>query len=474
MPAIQFPASTAPGVNFTESGGRLINALCVDAPPGSRSQLLWRRVAGLRPIELTTGADDARGNIKLGSQLVSVNGDTAYLTSKSGSVYSPAAQTGTVGGSGPVIMARNNRATPQVFIVHSDGAQYLESGTVADITDPDLPQPVSVTTLDGFGVFAIADGRMFATALNDFTIDANDYTTAEAKPDGLVRAVAAGRDLLAFGNGSLEFYGNAGQETGFPFSRSAVIPVGLKGKYAVAGFDEGWTGPVGFVASDNTVRIISGYDAAVISNEDLQKLIEAVTDTDDLRMTAYVSRGVAYLSLTYLEQWTWEFNTARGRWHERQSYGRLDWRGQFAVNAFDEWLVSDDESADFFRLDSTFKREGVNQLIWEVRSIQAHGFPGRAAVHRADFDFQTGVGVDIGADPIETDPKVEVSWSDDGGVTFSAPELCRLGSQGERLPVTVRRTGITSRNGRQWRLRVADPVDVALYGGAMDAEARAA
>jgi len=86
----------------------------------------------------------------------------------------------------------------------------------------------------------------------------------------------------------------------------------------------------------------------------------------------------------------------------------------------------------------------------------------------------TGVGNDRGISPIETDPVVMISWSDDGGRTFGNPVRRRLGSQGETTPININGAGLTKQFGRQWRLQVADPVEVSLLGGAMDLEARAA
>ena len=106
--------------------------------------------------------------------------------------------------------------------------------------------------------------------------------------------------------------------------------------------------------------------------------------------------------------------------------------------------------------------------------MQQHGFPSRTAVDRAAFDFVMGVGLDRGIYPIETNPRVSISWSDDGGRTFGNALLRDLGTQGEVLPIDIYRTGLTSRLGRQWRLQVSDPVEIALLGGSMFGEVRAA
>lgn len=52
---------------------------------------------------------------------------------------------------GQAFLARNRRSpTPEVCLV-SDGVGYIITGTsIATITDPDLPPPISVSVLDGY------------------------------------------------------------------------------------------------------------------------------------------------------------------------------------------------------------------------------------------------------------------------------------------------------------------------------------
>lgn len=144
------------------------------------------------------------------------------------------------------------------------------------------------------------------------------------------------------------------------------------------------------------------------------------------------------------------------------------------MNCFDQWFVADTTENTMYRVDPTYRREGDEQLVWEVRSTQAHRFPGRAEIKRASFDIRTGVGIDAGADTIETDPVAMISWSDDGGVTFKLPLQRRLGTQGEITNIDIFKAGVTGRYGRQWKIVIADPVSIALYGAAMDINERAA
>lgn len=464
---ITFPTSTSPGVNSTENGGRLINAFAEPLSQGARNTMRWIRAAGLRPA-IDVGEGEFRGALIVGTVLYVINGAKAYTVTKVGTSYSATELTGTVGGSGPVVMARNMRATVQILVVHSDGMSKIEAGDVDDFADADLPAANSVTFMDGYFFVTSLAGKAYASGLNDITFNSLDNATAEAAPDGLVRAVAFGRDLLLMGEGTTEIWGNTGNPTGFPFTRSAVLPIGLKTRHAVAGFEAGFPDPIMWVANDNTVRRLNGYSPEIVSPPVLARLIEAAGT--DLEACVYNAAGRSFWVLSG-PSWTWAFDMQLGLWHERQSYGSDRWRARFSAGAFGEWLTFDRASAKMFAIDPNFKREDVDPLIWELRSTQDHRFPGRILVNRFSANFVTGVGRDAGIAPIETNPRVSISWSNDGGRTFGNELLRDLGTQGEQRSIDIWRCGLTGPNGRQWRLRSSDPVEISLIGAAMDVEA---
>lgn len=468
MPEIAFPTSTAPGINNSESGGRLINAIIEKAPAGSRSQFIYRRAPGLSIERFATQAGH-RGALLLGSVLYVVSDDLVYSITKSGGVYTVNQLTGTIGGEGPVFMARNMNAVPQILVVHSAGmAQIDTSGaSVSSFSDADLPAVNSICWIDGYFIVTSAAGRAYASGINDVTFASTDRATAEADPDGLVRAIARDRDLMLMGASTTEFWSNVGNATGFPFNRGTVIPYGLAGPYAVAGMDPGWGNTPIWVANDRTVRLLNGYVAEKISTPELDRLLEAVEDTTTLEATAFIASGHAYWSLSSPD-WTWVFDKSTGSWSERRSYGELRWRVKFAINAFDEWLAFDRSAASVFKIDATEHREAGQPLVFEVRSTQTHAFPSRVVINRAAFDFLPGVGRAAGVDPIETAPRALVSWSDDGGRTFGNEVERELGGEGVMKTIDLRRCGLTGSRGRQWRLRVSDPVEVALYGAAWE------
>jgi hypothetical protein len=472
MAQIVFPTSTAPSINPTENGGRLINCYAEKAPQGGRSQALYRRAPGC-DFAFTAGLAGYRGALLDGTVLYVANGNKVYTITKAAGVYTVNTLGGTLGGSGPVMMEHNMRApTHQILIMHSGGTQQVTAGSLAAFSDADLPSPNSLSFQDGYFFWTTAAGQSYASDLNDTDVNSDSFVTAEAQVDGLLRGIPIRRDQALMGATSTEFWSNAGNATGYPFSRGPVIPYGLWGPYAVAGYEPGFPGPVIFVANDGKVYRLDAYSPTPISSPYLERLIEAIADRTTLKASVHIAAGHSYWVLKS-PTWTWVHDLSTGEWFERQTLGRTNWRMDGGINAFSEWLVFDDASANVYRINERSMLEAGEPLVFELWSTQQHNFPARTAVDKAAFDFVRGVGLDRGITPIQTDPKVSISWSNDGGVTFGNALLRDLGTQGQQqIRCEVNRTGLTGDIGRQWKLKISDPVEAVFMGGSMFGEAR--
>lgn len=474
MVAIPFPLTTTPGVRPAESAGRLINARAEPLGEGARGAARRVRVPGLATFA-TSSQTGPRGTILVGANLFAAFSGAVYRVTTAGGAMT---SVGTLAGTLPVYWARNNKSpTPDIVCVSENGAFSVATGSVSSFADVDLPQPNSVCFMDGYFFFTIGDGRCFASGINDVTIDALHFTTAEGKPDTLLRPIPFGTTLFLFGSQSTEAYLNTANPTGFPFSRAAVISLGLLTATAITGFEDGFGFGLIFVGNDYGVHRMNGYAPEKISPSDLDRLIEAVSDKTTLEMCSYVTAGQPMVVLSS-PTWTWEHNLATGKWNERESWASGEpqgrWRGQYAVSAFDKWIVQDDLGGNLRQVTSTAYSEVTEPLIWEVESAPVANFPNRVQVARADFDFTTGVGVATGTDPNQTDPTVGISWSDDGGTRWSNPLFRKLGRQNKATQrVSVLNTGLSGPQGRRWRLRVSDAVYVSLIGGEQHADVRA-
>src|SRR5262245_40435156 len=241
MVAIPFPLSSSPAhYDQVESQGRLINLF--SEALGEQRGAKRIRVPGMTEF-LTSSETGFRGMFLVGSTLYMAYEDVLMRgTSAGGAMTTHAALSGTT----PVYFARNNKSpTPDKVVVSENGAfTIVDAGTINAYPDVDLPQPNSCFSLDGYIVFTLGDGRAFDTA-----VYALSFSTAEAKPDGLVRGVAHGGRAFFFVQQSLEIWTNVGSSP-FPFQRAAVVPFGLIGPDAVAGWEDGFGSGLLWVADD--------------------------------------------------------------------------------------------------------------------------------------------------------------------------------------------------------------------------------
>lgn len=467
---IVFPTSTSPGLRASEGAGRLINCYAEPIGEGGRANATRHRAPGMSNFGTTTRTG-CRGFMEVSGTLYAAFSGQLEKFSTSGGAST---NVGTLNGTKKGFFARNNAATPDKVFVDPDGNIYtFTPGATTSGFDADLPSPNSVTDLDGYLVFTIGDGRCFATDLNATTVNALSFGKAEAKPDGLTRGVTWGQRLLLCGPETIELWTDQGL-TPFPFARSEVIPTGIAGPYTITGFERNFSKGVFIVAGDNTVRQLNGYTFEKISTPDLDGLIEDVSDKTELEMCSYLSHGHAFIELSSTT-WTWVYNINNQKWHEKKKY--LGDRSRFTNTyyAFSKWLCGDTDTGNVQQITSASQLEVDEPMICEAWSTPVHKFPARMRVASAYFDFAVGVGDASGTDPIATDPTVEISWSDDGGQTFSTPRQRKLGRQSRGLTrIRVNQCGETGSQGRIWRVTMSDPVHFGLMGGQMSSELRAA
>jgi hypothetical protein len=377
---------------------------------------------------------------------------------------------GVLSGSDAVTIARNNASPPNIVAVCDAGTFNLFTASApSSFADGDLPAVNACCGADGFIVFTTASGQIWATGLNVVTVTTDSFEESELV-GGALRPVWYRGELFVFGPNAVKVYDQ--EKTGdlpFPFVyKNITIPVGAIGTHAIAGFEDGFTGALGWVASDNTVRLLDGYGAKIISNEDVSRDIATSADPSLIQMCAYMDGHYPILSITSPEEWTWEVNLLTLTWNERKSDGRSDWRARNAIKAFDMWLAGDDTTGNLAKIDPTYRMEYDDPLVWEIVSGSNAAFPFPIAVGSAHFWFNAALGDEAGEDPIETDPTVLISWSLDGGYTYGSPVTRALGAEGiARRVAGISTVGLSGPRGVRFHLQVSDPVEPGFMGGEM-------
>lgn len=456
MPKLPFPRSSTPGHGIGEGEGRLVNAYVEKAG----DTYYQRRVPGL--VQFTNGnpgLSGPRGMANGGGIVFAVYATGVVAVGGLGNftVFS-----GSIPGTDGVTIAHNNK-TPafDVVAVRESGGAYILTGSniVTPYPDPDLPATVnSVSFMDGYFVFTIADGRIMTTGItgaptNTTSIDPLSFATAESRPDGLKRGITHGGVFWAMGDDTIEPWLNPGDLEPFPFTRGAsVVPVGLLTTMAVAGFEEGWGESFYFVGHDGTVRQMAGYDAKVVSTPDVERFI-ASSAKSSLEASVYTFRGHSIWSLSS-DTGTWEYNVTSGAWHERKSPGQVRWRASRSLKLFDKWIVADSLSGALYQVTDAVKTEGGTAITWTVESAPLKDYPSRVAIPELMADFT------------EADANVDVSWSHDGGKSWIGP-VTRSLSTASKWPVRVNRLGMATHHGLRARFSVTDDADFSLMGASV-------
>ena len=471
MVVIPFPLSSSPGRTPQESAGRVINAYIEALPKAEGQRPIYFRVPGLSRFQEIEGIGHCRGLLQVGSTLLIAHDQQLHAITRLGGSFI-VERLGTLEGSELITIAANSAyPVPDIVAVTNTGAfRLFLSRPPEPLGEPNLPHPNSVALYNGYFLYTTGDGKIYASNLDSATVDALSYTQARKRPDGLIRGIAFRDEFFAFGPSSCEVYRDVGAQP-FPLAYVTMIPRGIAGRFAVAGFEAGWANELIWVGDDNVIYQLEGYAPKRVSTHSVERAIEALPDKSTLTASVYTFRGHAFWALSS-SAWTWEYDLSTGTWHERASYERSRWRASTIARAFDRWIVGDLENSALYEV-SESAREHNDPIPITIESDISTGFPAKAGVPRADFWFTTGVGIAPGDDPIQTNPQVSISWSNDGGFSWGNELIRSFGLQAKaEQVVTVRNTGIATRYGRRWRIHSAAPVHFGFMGGDMTVDQR--
>lgn len=448
-----------PARNRQASYCQLTNCFAEEQGEDGRVTWILYGTEGLTVFGTALAGGGIRAMIVVGSTLYAVAGRNIYAVTTGGA----ASLIGGIPTDGPVYMERNRRVPAQIGIV-SDGLYYvIDTGTnsVTEILDPDLPAPISISVLDGYGVIPVINGSYFLTGIDDFTtIDGLDEGTCEAYPDEIVRSVVLEREVVFFGETSIEWHQNTG-DADFPFTRVHALELGCLAGDSVTKVDTPSVKTIIWVCPDHTVRRMNGYAGQVISTPEIEKLIAALHKEDrasELKGIAWAHEGRFFYALT-CDDWTRVYDSKTGHWHNRQSYELDRWRISAVIPFGPKVIAGDYSTGQLYVMDSNTFDEDGNYLVWEVITPNVHAFPYPLKFSALFMDAATGVGLNS-TNAHESDPKLMVSWSDDGGYSWSAERERSLGTTAEyRRIKPIYRMGRERGKGRNYRFRISAPVE---------------
>jgi len=445
----------------------LINLQAEMLPPGSRSSVMVRNVPGTE-LFATGGSSKVWAMQEFQNEMYFVCGFsslTLYKAATDGTVTSIGALTG---GGSPVSMAASSS---QLVVVAYPYAWVVSGGVATKIVDADFPSVLNVTYLGGYFVYTKYQSDQYVVSdLNDAaSYSALMIASAESVPDQVRRVIARNNELWVFGTRSIEIHVQTG-EADFPFRRAngGVIDVGTPAAASVAivGDSICWLG------SDRITYRAVGYEPTRISTHALEREIEPFIQPELANGFALTFQGHPQYVLSFPN--TTQYNTGPGRtfvydiatdlWHRRASTITSGVPGGWDVSCAARFggstragkmLVGGSGNGNLYQVKQSVATEAGSNLtaIATLPPIWADGE--RAILDSVELEMETGLNA--------SELDVTLSWSDDGGSTWSTGAARSMGASGEKgIRVIWRRLGAFRQ--RILRFTFAAGSAVAAYG----------
>lgn len=460
------------------SSQRLVNLYPEMLEAGPRKGNVARFVGtpGLHK-KATLGAGPIRGVYRATTgQLFAVSGNALYEIL---SDFTALLRSGSIGSvSGRVTMADDGT---HLLIGDGTSTAYKSDlalgSSVGAVADTDCPGGF-LTWQDGYFIHTVPNTSRFSiSGLNAITYDPLDTATAEGRPDPLVMVISVNRQLWLFGDQTTEVWWNSGGAD-FPFQR-------IEGGFIETGTVAAATcvragGSVVWVGSDErgrgTVWHAQGYQPTRISTHAIEHALSGSSRLAEATAFAYQQEGHEFYVLSVPATvdateagGTWVYDFSTGQWHERMflnvSNAEEPHRACVATVAFGKVVAGDRADGRLYTFELEYRLDDAAP-IRRIRQTP-HVDQSEKLIRFNSFELQAepGTGPEDGLIPLVT-----LSWSDDGGHTWSNEHErdASMGAVGEYLTrVKWRRLG-TGRN-RVFRVATSAPVSVTWLGAELDA-----
>lgn len=458
---LSFGITSAPGRFGPDGGCRLVNAYPEQLSSDAKAPFAFMCRPGLMPFANLFGAGGLRGCIDLDGVAYVVCGGIVNKVTSAGVVTN----VGTFAGTGYVWMARNRKAsTPQIALVSEGVEAILENDSVSLLTDEHLPASIAVCNIGGYFVFAHSDGRYTWSGIDDSTVDALDFATAEANPDGLNGILARNQEIVLLGDKSIEFHALVGGANVFERVQQTTIELGCLSGPAAKTIN----GVPIFPASDATVRMLSDYSPERISTHDVERDIDALTAAQKAAMTAHTfSLAGHQFYVLNSSQWTWACDLATRSWTQWVTADHDRWISEGLVEIGGLKLTGHYDDNVLYRVSSDHNEDGDESIIWKIVSGPVGAFPGRIIADEVYLDLLPGVGLNSDSSH-GSNPKVMLRTSDDDGASWSDEMTAPVGKIGEKKrEVRFRNLGATGEDGMRFEIAMSAPVSRCLTRGAV-------
>lgn len=446
------------------SAQRCINMYAEQQPSSAKTPVAIFGSPGLTSFA-TCGAGPIRGLWNMNETLYAVSGTGLYSISSTGV---STLLGGAVSGTNLVSMADNGT---QLCIVNGTlGYIYSTATGFVLIIDTNFHAANTVTFFDNYFVFDWANTNKFFISglLDGINYNALAFASAEVNPDYVQATINQQENLLIFGKETIETWYDSGELT-FPFARydGATIERGLGAAQATVKEDNS----VFFLGDDLIFYRLNGVVPVRVSTHAIEHEWNNYQTTSDAYCFSYTFEGHKLVYVVFPSaSATWVYDIATSLWHERLSYdangasmGR--WRGQCHAVCYGKTMIGDAFSGQIGYIDDTVNTEFGNPIIGTLVGPVVHSDRHRVFMDKFELDMEAGVGLTSGQG---SDPQAMLSWSDDGGRSFSPLQpwhsLGQIGAYNTRL----RWLRLGQFRQRVLKLQISDPVYRTVISNSMN------
>jgi hypothetical protein len=437
------------------------------------------------------GTGPIRGNyVSSTGQLFVVSGNQLYSVSSSW----VATSLGTLQTSaGPVIMNDTGTNNGQLVLVDgSNGYLYnFNGGAFAQITDPNFNGANMVITQDTYMIFNAPGSNQFyftnpyAGGFPTVSFNGLNYATKETYPEPIVGIVSDHRNLWLFGSNSIEVWydqgGNASLGGANPWQpiQGGFSEVGCAAPYSIQKMNNTiiWLGRDS--RGQGVVYMAQGYQPVRISTHAVEQALQSYNPNTIGLATSYTYQedGHSFYVLNFPTYdfngnltTTWVFDSTTNLWHERayNNNGLLQrHRADNHSFAYGVHVVGDYANGNLYQQNLAVNSDNSNPISRVRSAPHITSDLSRIFYNSFQLDIESGVGLD--GIQQGTNPQVVLTFSDDGGHTWSNEKWASMGKIGQtKWRALWRRLG-QSRD-RVFKVVITDPVRVTLIGADLDVE----
>lgn len=472
MPKMNLPLSRQVFVNNASNpnGQLLQNMYSVPNMAGEASEYTLRQRYGSKSF-FDTG-QIIRGFAVIRDTFYVVGSSTIQVYDSSGVLTASYAHTTS---SGQYYRILDN-ASGQIAFLDSVSGTYrvLDGGTLYSPSFPSSWTSNAFVYMGGYFIFnRIGTQEFFISNLLDGrTFNALDFSNAVEKSDNIVGLATTSGHLYIFGTDSIEIFQNTGNSD-FPFEKVNGTSNTSVGAFSFLSIVSD-LGSVFFLSRDSGIYQINGYSVDKISTINIDKKLKAVlADAITVRSYIFIECGMYFYALTIVttatEGVTFCYCLNTKEWHKRKTAGFDYWR-MVQPLTFNNNSYGAIASGIYELTNTEFKDvvTGVDAELERVFTTEFIEADGKRVIHHSIQPViianVLGGAFDIGFDSAfnsVTSPSIEMSYSDDGGFTYSTPRVKSLGGNLKRgRKIEFRNLGMSRK--RIYKFQVNYNVDISV------------